>query len=426
MKIKTLMWTVLVVALLAGIPSIAHAQVIAIKAGKLVDPESATVATNQIILIEGRTIKSVGADIKIPENATVVDLSKQTVLPGLFDSHAHLCMTIRRNRDGGRYYFTTLIDSTAYRALQGVANARSMLEAGFTTVRDIGNAGNYADTDLRRAIEEGLVPGPTIINAGRIIAPYGGQFQMQPEKPGLGNPEYFYADTRDELKKAIRENIHYGARVIKIVVDDQPYIYSVDDIRFVIEEAARAGLKVAAHCWTEAGALNAAKAGVASIEHGVAISNEALEIAKRNGVVMVPIPFTETEAREFKTPGANKQLNEKWFIDPVRRASKIGVTLVHGPDVIFTTKEYSRGRLSIETIDHWVEAGIPPRVILQALTTNAARLLGVEKERGAIRPGMKADIVATRDNPLDNIGTVKAVTFVMKDGQVFKATASLP
>jgi len=426
MRIRTLMWPVFVAALLAGIPTVGQAQVIAIKAGKLVDPESATVATNQIILIEGRTIKSVGSDIKIPENATVVDLSKQTVLPGLFDAHAHLCMTIRRNRDGGRYYFTTLIDSTAYRALQGVANARSMLEAGFTTVRDIGNAGNYADTDLRRAIEEGLVPGPTIINAGRIIAPYGGQFHMQPDKRDLGNPEYFYADTRDELKKAIRENIHYGARVIKIVVDDQPYIYSVDDIRFVIEEAALAGLKVAAHCWTEAGALNAAKAGVASIEHGVAISNEALEIAKRNGIAVVPIPFTETEAREFKTPGANKQLNEKWFIDPVKRAYKIGVTLVHGPDVIFTTKEYSRGRLSIETIDHWVEAGIPARVILQALTTNAARLLGVEKERGAIRPGMKADIIATRNNPLDNIETLKGVTFVMKDGQVFKSSASLP
>ena len=344
----------------------------------------------------------------------------------MFDAHAHLCMTTRRNRDGGRYFFTTLIDSKGYRAIQGVANARSMLEAGFTTVRDIGNAGNYADTDLRRAIEEGLVPGPTIINAGRIIAPFGGQFQMQPDKPGLGNPEYFYADTRDELKKAIRENVHYGARVIKIVVDDQPYIYSVDDIRFVIEEAGRAGLRVAAHCWTEAGARNAAEAGVASIEHGVAISNEALEIAKRNGVAVVPIPFTEADAREFKTPGANKQINQKWFIDPVKRAYKIGVTLVHGPDVIFTTKEYSRGRLSIDTIDHWVEAEIPARVILQALTTNAARVLGVEKERGAIRPGMKADLIATRNNPLDHIQTLKTVTFVMKDGQVFKSNASLP
>lgn len=269
-----------------------RAQVTAIKAGKLIDPETGAVAFNQVILVEGQTIKAVGSNLEIPAEATIITLSAQTVLPGLFDVHTHLCMTTRRERDGGRYYFTTLIDSNSYRAIQGVANARAVLEVGFTTVRDVGNAGNYADTDLRRSIEEGLVPGPTIINAGRIIAPFGGQFQMQPDKPGLGNPEYFYADTRDELKKAIRENIHYGARVIKIVVDDQPYIYSVEDIRFVIEEAARVGLKVAAHCWTEAGARNAAEAGVASIEHGVAMSNEALEIAKRNRVVLVPTPFT--------------------------------------------------------------------------------------------------------------------------------------
>jgi imidazolonepropionase-like amidohydrolase len=397
-----------------------QAQVTAIKAGKMVDPETGAVTVNQVILVEGQTIKAIGADVKIPPGAVIIDLSNRTVLPGLFDAHTHLCMTMRRERDGGRYYFTTLLDSNAYRAIQGVANARSMLETGFTTVRDIGNAGNYADTDLRRSIDEGLVPGPTIINAGRIIAPYGGQFQMQPDKPGLGNPEYFYADTRDELKKAIRENAHYGARVIKIVVDDQPYIYSVEDIRFVIEEAGRAGLKVAAHCWTEAGASNAAEAGVASIEHGVAISNDALAIAKRNRVALVPTPFTETDAREFRTPGANRQVNERGFIDPVKRAHQAGVTLVFGPDVIFTTKEYSRGRLSIETIDNWVEAGIPARVILQALTTNAARLLGVEKERGALRVGMKADIIATAANPLDNVNTLKAVSFVMKNGKVFK------
>jgi imidazolonepropionase-like amidohydrolase len=399
---------------------VGQAQVTAIKAGKMVDPETGAVAVNQVILVEGQTIKAIGPDVKIPPGATIIDLSNRTVLPGLFDAHTHLCMTTRRERDGGRYYFTTLIDSTGYRAIQGVANARSMLETGFTTVRDIGNAGNYADTDLRRSIDEGLVPGPTIINAGRIIAPYGGQFQMQPDKPGLGNPEYLYADTRDELKKAIRENIHYGARVIKIVVDDQRYIYSVEDIRFVIEEAGRAGLKVAAHCWTEAGARNAAEAGVASIEHGVAISDEALVIAKRNGIALVPTPFTETDAREFRTPGANRQVNERWFIDPVKRAHRTGVTLVFGPDVIFTTKEYSRGRLSIETIDNWVEAGIPARVILQALTTNAARLLGVEKERGALRVGMKADIIAANANPIEDINTLKAVSFVMKNGQVFK------
>ena len=114
--------------------------------------------------------------------------------------------------------------------------------------------------------------------------------------------------------------------------------------------------------------------------------------------------------------------NKRWLIDPVKRAYQNGVTLVFGPDVIFTTTEYTRGRLSIETIDNWVEAGIPNKVILQALTTNAARLLGVEKERGALRAGMKADIIATVANPLESIQTLKAVTFVMKNGRVFKET----
>ena len=421
MKLKSARKLLLLALLAALCSATARAQVTAIRAGKLVDPENGTVATNQVILVEGQTIKAVGPDLKIPAGATVINLSDRTVLPGLFNAHTHLCMTTRRERDGGNYYITTLLDSNAYRAIQGVANARSMLDYGFTTVRDIGNAGNYVDSDLRRSIDEGLVPGPTIINAGRIIAPYGGQFQMQPDKPALGNPEYFYADTRDELKKAVRENIHYGARVIKLVVDDQRYIYSVEDIRFVIEEAGRAGLKVAAHCWTAAGALNAAEAGVASIEHGVEMTDEAMLIAKRNNVALVPTPFTETDERVFRRPpGASKRLNERWFIDPVKRAHQAGVTLVFGPDVIFNTPEYPRGRLSVETIDNWVEAGVPARVILQALTTNAARLLGVEKDRGALRPGMKADIIATAANPLEEIGTLKSVTFVMKNGKVFK------
>jgi len=404
---------------------IADAQITAIRAGTVVDPETGTVLSNQIILVEGRDIKAIGADVKIPAGATVIDLSKQTVLPGLFDAHAHLCMNMQHKRDANGYYITTLRDSTGLRAIQGVANARSMLEYGFTTVRDIGNAANYADTDLRRAIEQELVPGPTIINAGRIIAPYGGQFQMQADKRDLGNPEYLYADTRDELKKAIRENIHYGALVIKLVVDDQRYIYSVDDIKFAIEEAHLAGLKVAAHTWTEKGARNAAEAGVDSIAHGVRMTNEILEIAKRNNVALVPTPFTETDAREGGNPGSNKKFDKIWFADVVRNANKIGVTLVFGPDVIFSTKEYPRGRLSIETIDNWKEAGIPSSVILQALTTNAAKLLGVEKIRGALAVGMRADIIAVGDNPLDKIETLKKVSFVMKNGKVFKQNSAI-
>ncbi len=396
------------------------AQLTAIRAGKVVDPETGKMSTDQIILIEGQDIKAIGADVKIPAGAIVIDLSKFTVMPGMFDAHAHLCMNMQHKRDAGRYYYTTLNDSNAMRAIQGVANARSMLEHGFTTVRDIGNEGNYAGTDLRRAIEQGLVPGPTIINAGRIIAPYGGQFHMQPDKPDLGKPEYFYADTRDEIKKAIRENIHFGATVIKLVIDDQQYIYSVEDIKFAVEEAHLAGVKLAAHAWTAAGALNAAKAGVDSIEHAVRITDEALAIAKKNNVAIVPIPFTETDAMLGGNPGGNKKTNEEWFIDPVRRAHKAGVTLVWGPDVISNTKEYPRGRQSIDTVDEWMQTGIPSLVILQALTTNAAKLLGVEKTRGWLKEGMRADIVAFKDNPIEKIDTVKNVVFVMKNGKVFK------
>lgn len=408
------------ILLLLCVVLVAEAQVTAIRAGRIIDPETGAVLSNQIILVEGQNIKAIGANVQIPAGANVIDLSRQVVLPGLFDAHTHLCMNMQHGRDAGSYYITTLLDSNAKRAIQGVANARSMLEYGFTTVRDIGNAGNYADTELRRAIELETVPGPTIINAGRIIAPYGGQFLMQADKKDLGNPEYFYADTRDELKKAVRENIHYGARVIKIVVDDQRYIYSVDDIKFVIEEARLAGVKVAAHCWTRQGARNAAEAGVASIEHGVEIDDETLDIARRNNIALVPTPFTETDAKMRNEPGGNRELDARWFADPVKRAHAKGVTLVFGPDVIFTTKEYPRGRLSIETIDNWVAAGIPPRVILQALTVNAAKLLGVEKVRGYLKTGMRADIIAVSDNPAEKIETLKNVSFVMKNGKVFK------
>jgi imidazolonepropionase-like amidohydrolase len=396
----------------------AEAQVTAIKAGKLIDPETGTTALNQVIIVEGKKIRAVGAGLQIPAGANVVDLSNATLLPGLFDAHTHLCMTTRKERDSGNYYFTTLLDPTGYRAIQGVANARAMLESGFTTVRDIGNAGNYADTDLRRAIEEGLVPGPTIVNAGRIIAPYGGQFYLQPEKRDLANPEYFFADTRDEIKKGIRENIHYGATVIKLVVDDQRYIYSVDDIKFAIEEAGRAGLKVAAHCWTEQGARNAATAGVASIEHGFRMSDEALAIAKKNNVVLVGTDCTEQAAIDMGIPDA-KGYHLVW-IDRLRRAYKIGVTMAYGTDVIYAKAGETRGTLSVSFIDSFVEAGIPAKDIVKMMTTNAARLLGVEKQRGAIRPGQAADIIATPENPFDNIQTLKRVSFVMKDGAIFK------
>ncbi len=423
LQIKSLLFSAIAISFLLMVTAELKAQypvpgpekLYAIKAGKFVDPEKGTTETNQIILVRGKKIEGVGPNLTIPAEAKVIDLSSSTVLPGLFDAHTHLCMTLKKERDGTSYYITTLLDSTPYRAIEGVANARDMLAAGFTTVRDVGNNGNHADTALREAIERGLVPGPTMINAGRIIAPYGGQFHLQPEKQDLATPEYAFADTHDEMIKAIRENIHYGATVIKIVVDDQKYIYSADDIRFMVAEAHRDGLKLAAHCWTEPGARNAAEAGVDSIEHGEMMTNEDLQLAKKNHVVLVGTDFTESAARESGLIGMHPI-----FVDRLKRAYQIGVTMAFGTDTFVYVPGETRGTQAAEYVDSWVEAGVPAKDTLRAMTINAARLLGVDGERGAIRPGLAADIIATPVNPLDDIQAVRKVSFVMKDGSVFK------
>ncbi|MBD0373829.1 MAG: amidohydrolase family protein [Pyrinomonadaceae bacterium] len=386
------------------------AQTTAIKAGRVVNPETGTTELNQVIIVENGMINALGANLAIPAGAQVIDLTRATVMPGLFDMHTHLCMAVQKERDNGAYFYTTLRDPDSFRAIEGVVNARDMLAAGFTSVRDVGNEGNYACTSVRRAIQLGMVPGPTMYNAGRIIAPYGGQFHLQPDKQNLAEPEYFFADTRDEMLKAVRENIHYGARLIKIVVDDQRYIYSTEDIRFIIAEARKMGVKVAAHCWTHAGAHNAAEAGVDSIEHGPEMTNEDLELAKRNNVVLVGTDYIALIDKE----------NHAQWIDRLRRAHRIGVTMAYGTDVIDIVQGETRGTVSMTGIDPWIEAGIPPKVLLQAMTVNAARLLGVEKERGMLRAGMAADIIATPENPLENPNTLKKVSFVMKDGVVFK------
>ena len=414
MKIRTLFFAALVISCCVFPVSAqlkSSSEVVAIKAGKLLDPETGRTTANQVILVEGNKIKEIGANVSIPAEAKIIDLSKATVLPGLFDAHTHLCMAVIPGRDQGNYYFTTLLDTTGYRAIEGVANGMAMLQSGFTTVRDIGNAGNYADTDLRHAIEAGWVQGPTIVNAGIIIAPYGGQFHLQPEKKDLATPEYLFADTHDEMRKAIRQNIHFGSKVIKIVVDDQAYIYSTEDIRFMIAEAHAAGLKLAAHCWTHAGAHNAAEAGVDSIEHGFRMTDEDLQLAKKNNVTLVGTEFTEklTSSEQHKI-----------WVDRLKRAYKIGVNMAFGTDVIDALPGETRGTLAVDYIQSWIEAGVPAADTLRAMTVNAARLLGVDKERGFLKPGMAADIIATPENPIEDIRTLKRVSFVMKDGTIIK------
>src|SRR6185436_19555483 len=165
-----------------ALAAVANAQVTAIRAGRLIDPETGTSQANQIILVENGRFREIGANLAIPSNAKVIDLSKLTVLPGLVDAHNHLALTYKRDPENNVYYLTSVLDSTAIRAIQAVSNGITMMSAGFTLVRDLGNNGNYADTALRVAIEQGWVPGPTIVNSGIIIGGFGGQFSPVPER----------------------------------------------------------------------------------------------------------------------------------------------------------------------------------------------------------------------------------------------------
>jgi imidazolonepropionase-like amidohydrolase len=182
-----------------------------------------------------------------------------------------------------------------------------------------------------------------------------------------------------------------------------------------VEEARRAGLKVAAHVVTEAGIRNAVEAGVASIEHAEKISDEVLQLAKKNNVVLVGTDFTEEILKILNLP----QLYEP-IVDRLRRAYKIGVTMAYGTDIYVVVPRKTPGEAAMSLIDTWIAAGIPAKVILQSMTANAARLLGIENVRGAIKAGLAADIIAVPENPLDNISTLKKVLFVMKDGRIIK------
>jgi imidazolonepropionase-like amidohydrolase len=402
----------------ASISAQQPAAVTAIRAGRLIDPESAQVLTNQIILVEGNRFREIGANLAIPAGAQVIDLSRMTVLPGLVDSHNHLALTYKPEPENNVYYYTYVQDSTALRAIQAASNGIQMLAAGFTVVRDLGNNGNYADTALRQAIDQGWLPGPTIINSGIIIGGMGGQFFPSPEmarEHSIVYPEYLDADTPDEIVKAVRQNILFGAKVIKICVDCKPYGYTVDEIRLFIREAAKAGFKVAGHVQTAAGAKNAIEAGIWSIEHAGALNDELHKQMAAKGIWRAG---TETPTGLAGHPVSAEAYQRT--VAGLKNAYENKVPSVFSTDADYFVAGKTRGELCLEFLKPWKDAGIPNADILRAITTNGYKIADIDKSRGPIKAGFFADLIAVPGNPLEDIEALRTVQFVMKDGLVFK------
>ena len=389
----------------------------AVRAGRLIDPATGSVATDQIILIKDRKFEAIGPKVAIPPGAEVIDLSGLTVLPGLVDTHNHLAITYKVDPERNNYYVTVITDSTPLRAIQAASNGIQMLASGFTIVRDMGNNGNYADTALRQAIEEGWLPGPQIINAGIIIGGMGGQFWPTPEM-GIDKhvvyPEYIDADTPDEIVKAVRQNMLYGAKVIKICADCKPWGYTVDEVKLVVAEAAKGGLKVEAHAQTVEGARRAIEGGVWSIAHDLGLDDANHKLMAKKGTFRAgtetPLSLTDHQtAAGFKRDVAS--LRNAW-------ENKVNITFSTDADYYVPGK--TRGEVAIEFIETWKAAGIPARDILRAMTTTGYRCAQTESTRGPIKPGLAADLVAVPGNPLETIDALRDVQFVMKDGVVFK------
>ncbi|MEP7346284.1 MAG: amidohydrolase family protein, partial [Gemmatimonadaceae bacterium] len=395
------------------------AQVTAIRAGRLIDPESGTSAANQVLLIERGKFTEIGGNVAIPAGATVLDLSELTVLPGLVDAHNHLALTYKVEPERNIYYLTYVMESTPLRAIQAASNGIQMLAAGFTIVRDMGNNGNYADVALRQAIEQGWIPGPTIVNSGLIIGGMGGQFWPTPEMAidrKIVYPEYLDADTPDEIVKAVRQNALFGARVIKICVDCKPWGYSTDEIRLFIREAAKIGLKVEGHVQTVDGARRAIDAGIWSIAHDGGLNDEMHKLMAAKGIWRAG---TETPITLQEGNHTNPARYER-TVASLKNAYANKVPLTFSTDADYYVPGKTRGEVAIDFIETWKAAGIPPRDILRALTINGYKVSETETKRGPLKVGLAADLIAVTGNPLESIDALRDVRFVLKDGVVFK------
>jgi len=433
--------TLLVVLSVYTLAQTTPPKTVLIKAGRLLDVKAGVYLPNQGVLIAGDRIKEVGAfdavKARAPQDAVIIDLSQSTLLPGLIDCHGHLlCSMEGRWFPGGEAIVMSITRiGPAKRALIGAANARSMLEAGFTAVRNVGHSGVNGDAALRDAINEGLIPGPRIQAACRKLTPVGGQVvELRSENAGaIIAEEFLTVGNVEEARRAARQALADGADVIKVVVDDNNRILNSDDMRAIVEEAHRGKIKVAAHATTKAGIQAAIDGGVDSIEHGNEATDDQLKAMRDKGVFLDPTLWTAQALRDiylkslYFSPEELTQFENdmKQFMDfskeKIMRATKAGVKLAAGSDMWMNYPGKKRGEATMIMFEAMVDAGLSHIETIRAGTINAAELLGWQDRTGSVEAGKLADLIAVAGDPLKDISELKRVKFVMKGGEVVKS-----
>lgn len=415
----------LAIAALAFAPVMnAAAEDVAIRAGRLLDVRSGQFIDKPVVLIKGDRIEAVGSNLAIPAGLKVIDLGTATLLPGMMDMHTHIT---GNPEDLG---YSSIAISIAREALNGVKNARLTLEAGFTSIRNVG-ASAYTDVALRDVIDRGDIPGPRIAASGPALGITGGHCDDTMHAPQFKIEGEGVADGAAAVAKKVREVIKYGADLIKICAtggvlsfrdDPNASQYSLEEMKIIVSEAHRLGRKVAAHAHGGDGIKLAVEAGVDSIEHGSYIDDAGIKLMKARGTYLVPTVYLGDwlleNAERIKLPAP--LVAKAKVVVPVARknlaeAFRQGVPVAFGTDAAV----YPHG-LNGREFAVYVKLGMTPLAALQSATINAANLMGWEDRVGAVEKGKFADLIAVAGDPLKDITEMERVQFVMKGGQVFK------
>lgn len=403
----------------AGSPSLAQEPLVVIRAARLLDVERGEIVTDVVVVVEGDRIAAVNPDAT-PAGADPIDLGDVTLLPGLIDAHTHLTMDLE-----GDWVHRGVTGTPVEAALRGARYARRTLEAGFTTVRDVGASG-FADVALGRAVEAGWIEGPRIIPAGHALGITGGHCDETGYAPGILERDWRsgVADGIDEVVKAVRYQIKHGAKVIKVcatagVLSHEASVgaqqYTEEELRAIVEEAARHDLKVAAHAHGTEGIKAAIRAGVASIEHGSLLDDEAMTMMKERGTWLVPTTYLVGRIDYDALPPGIRQKAETVIplaVESVRRAVAAGVPIAFGTDAAVYPHGENAGEFAA-----LVDRGMDPLAAIRTATLNGAQLLGVD-DRGVIAAGRLADLIAVPGNPLEDVHVLEDVRFVMLGGKV--------